>query len=114
MLKKAVHQCECPNCQQADDHPDKVLHHQMNLLVSRLDEQEKRWYVALEAKKLGHGGMTLMSRITGMSVDTIRRGRGELDNELAERPIDRVRLPGGGRPPVEKTVRCQRSIRRVG
>ena len=102
MSKKFVHQCECPNCQQADEHPNKKLHHQINLLLSRLDEQQQRWYVALEAKKLGYGGMTLMSRITGMNVDTIRRGRDELDNELRERPVDRVRLPGGGRPPVEK------------
>ena len=102
MSKNAVHQCECPNCQQADDHPDKKLHHQVNLLLSRLDEQQQRWYVALEAKKLGHGSMALMSRITGMSADTIRRGRDELDNELRERPVDRVRLPGGGRPRVEK------------
>ena len=114
MSKKAVHQCECPNCQQVDNHPDKKLHYQMNLLLSRLDEQQQLWCVALEAKKLGHGGMALMSRITGMSFDTIRRGRDELDNELLERPVDRVRLPGGGRPPVEKTIWCQRNIRKAG
>lgn len=77
----------------------------MNLLLSRLDEQQRRWYVALEAKKLGHGGATLMSQITGMHVDTIRRGRDELDNELAHRPVDRVRLPGGGRHTIEKKSR---------
>ena len=102
MSAEPIHQCQCPNCQQPDDHPDKELHHQMNLLLSRLDEQQRRWYVALEAKKLGHGGATLMSQITGMHVDTIRRGRRELDAELQDRPVDRVRLPGGGRPPVEK------------
>jgi hypothetical protein len=77
----------------------------MNLLLSRLDEQQRRWYVALEAKKLGHGGATLMSQVTGMHVDTIRRGRQELDDQLQDRPTDRVRLPGGGRPPVEKKQR---------
>ena len=97
-----IHQCQCPNCQQPDDHPDKELHHQMNLLLSRLDEQQRRWYVALEAKKLGDGGATLMSQITGMHVDTIRRGRRELDTELQDRPAKRVRVPGGGRPPIEK------------
>jgi hypothetical protein len=102
MPAKAVHQCQCPNCQQPGGHPDKELHHQMNLLISRLDEQQRRWYVALEAKKLGHGGITLLSQITGMSVDTIRRGRDELDEELSNRPTERVRLPGGGRPRVEK------------
>ena len=78
----------------------------MNLFLSRLDEQQQRWYVALEAKKLGHGGAKLMSQITGMSVDTIRRGRDELDKSLADRPADRVRLPGGGRSPVEKNSRA--------
>ena len=102
MAKRVIHQCKCPSCQQPGDHSDKELHHQMNLFLSRLDEQQQRWYVALEAKKLGHGGATLMSEITGMSVDTIRRGRDELDNALVDRPVDRIRLPGGGRPRVEK------------
>jgi hypothetical protein len=74
----------------------------MNLFLSRLDEQQRRWYVALEAKKLGHGGATRMAQISGIHVETIRRGQKELDSELADRPADRVRLPGGGRPPVEK------------
>jgi hypothetical protein len=106
MSAKPIHQCQCPNCQQLGDHPDKELHHQMNLLLSRLDEQQRRWYVALEAKKLGHGGATLLSQITGMHVETIRRGRRELDAELEGRPTDRMRLPGGGRPPVEKNKRA--------
>jgi hypothetical protein len=38
MSRRTVHQCECPNCQQSGDHPDKELHHQMNLLLSRLDD----------------------------------------------------------------------------
>ena len=106
MSSETVHQCQCPDCQQPGEHPNKDLHHQMNLLLSRLDEQQRRWYVALEARKLGHGGANLMSKITGMHVDTIRRGREELDNELADRPVDRVRLPGGGRHPVEKKARA--------
>ena len=105
MSSKPVYQCQCPDCQQSGEHPNKDLHHQMNLLLSRLDEQQRRWYVALEAKKFGHGGATSMCQITGMHVDTIRRGRDELDNELANRPEDRVRLPGGGRHAVEKKSR---------
>jgi len=74
----------------------------MNLFLSRLDEQQRRWYVAMEANRVGHGGAGLLSQITGMDEKTIRRGQRELATELAERPTDRVRLPGGGRPPVEK------------
>ena len=102
MSEQRVHRCECPNCQQPGDHPDKPLHHQMNLLLSRLDEQQRRWYVALEAKQRGHGGMRLLSQITGMGLDAMRRGRDELDAELTERPADRIRLPGGGRPTAKK------------
>ena len=97
-----VRQCQCPNCLQSQDHPDWQLHHQMNVFLSRLDEQQRRWYVALESKKMGHGGDVLLSQITGLDVETIRRGRRELEAELAGRPSDRVRLPGGGQPPVEK------------
>jgi hypothetical protein len=80
----------------------------MNLFLNRLDEQQRRWYVALEAKKLGRGGATRMAQITGMHIDTIRRGREELDSELTDRPVDRVRLPGGGRHAVEKNARHRR------
>jgi len=74
----------------------------MNLFLSRLDEQQRRWYAALESEKLGYGGDRRVSEITGMDVETIRRGRRELENSLADRPVERVRLPGGGRHRVEK------------
>jgi hypothetical protein len=74
----------------------------MNLFLSRLDEQQRRWYVALESKKIGHGGDARLSQITGLDVETIRRGRRELEAELTERPTAQVRLPGGGQPSVEK------------
>lgn len=98
----AIHPCECDVCQQSEFHPDQALHQQMNLFMSRLDEQQRRWYAAIEAKKVGHGGATLLAKVTGLSVETIRRGRNELDKELEERPDDRVRKAGGGRKAIEK------------
>ena len=77
----------------------------MNVLLSRLDEQQRRWYAALEATRLGHGGERLMSRITGLDPQTIRRGRRELRAELSERPAEHVRTPGAGRPRAEKKTR---------
>jgi hypothetical protein len=73
--------------------------------MSRLDEQQRRWLAALESKKLGYGGDTLLALITGLHVDTIRRGREELDADLDSRPTDRVRKPGAGRPPGKKKRR---------
>jgi hypothetical protein len=77
----------------------------MNLLCSRLDEQQRRWYVALEANRIGHGGDRLLSQITGLDEKTSRRGREELATSLADCPAERVRRPGGGRPTVEKKTR---------
>ncbi|MGI0014742.1 MAG: transposase [Nitrososphaera sp.] len=86
-------------------HPNQELHLQMNLLLSRLDEQQRRWYVAVESNRIGYGGDQLLSEITGMDEKTIRRGREEMAGELAERPDERVRVAGGGRPPIEKKIR---------
>lgn len=105
MLEPHVHECQCPHCQQAADHPDKARHHRMNLFLSRLDEQQRRWYVGLEAERLGPEGDSLLAQITGLDERTIRRGREELAAELADRPLDRVRQAGAGRPPVEKKTR---------
>jgi hypothetical protein len=80
----------------------------MNLLVSRLDEQQRRWYVAIESQRIGHGGDTLLSQITGIDVETIRRGRGEIEEELSRRPEEHIREAGGGRPTVEKKTHRSR------
>jgi hypothetical protein len=100
-----IHQCQCSNCQQEAAHADHVLHRQMNLLLSRLDEQQRRWYVAVEANRIGPHGDELLAQITGIDPKTIQRGRQELEHDLAERPTDRVRLPGGGRLRAEKKMR---------
>jgi hypothetical protein len=65
----------------------------MNVFISRLDEAQRRWYVALESQRLGHGGDRLLSQITGLDEATIRRGRAELGADLADCP------------PVEKKTR---------
>lgn len=100
-----VHECQCADCTQAEEHPNKQFHHQMNLLLSHLDEQQRRWYVAVEANRIGHGGVRLLSLITGLDEKTIQRGQQEVGQGLTERPIGRIRLSGGGRPRVEKKTR---------
>ncbi len=105
MPTRPIHRCECAACQQEADHPQRLLHQQMNLLVSRLDEQQRRWYAAVEAQRLGHGGIDLLALITGLDQDTIARGRRELGNVLEGRPTQQIRLPGAGRPATEKKVR---------
>lgn len=101
MASTPVHQCGCARCRARKSHPERRLHHQINLLLSRLDERQRRWFVALEAMRLGYGGEQQVAEITGLSPHTIRRGRRELETDLADCPTDRVRAPGGGRPARE-------------
>ena len=101
----AVHKCQCVRCQGPGEHPDKKIHEQMNLVASRLDEQQRRWFVAMEANRVGRGGVRLLSQITGMDEKTIERGQQELERKLADRPTEQVRSSGGGRPSVEKKTR---------
>jgi hypothetical protein len=105
MADVTIHSCRCANCLAGQDHDDWKLHYQINLLMSRLDEQQRRWLAALESQKIGYGGDTLLALITGLHVDTIRRGREELDADLDGRPANRVRNPGAGRPPGKKKRR---------
>lgn len=100
-----IHHCECQHCQQAGEHPDKKQHYQMNLLLSRLDEQQRRWYVAVEANRMSHGGIRLLSQMTGLDEKTIQRGQQEIEQGLAERPTEQVRRTGAGRPLAEKKTR---------
>jgi len=107
-MKNIIHECQCAACLVDKKREEWKIHHQMNVLLSRLDEQQRRWYVALESKKIGHGGDVELSTITGMDVETIRRGRHELDDDLESRSSERVRDEGGGQPTVEKKTHRSR------
>jgi hypothetical protein len=76
----------------------------MNLLLRRLDEQQRRWYLAVESERLGHGADRLLFEITGVDEKTIRRGREDLAASLEDRPVDGVRQPGAGRLRTEKKI----------
>lgn len=99
-----VRECGCMVCGSGADSAVVAEHRRINVLLSRLDEQQRRWFVAHESQRIGFGGDVQMSQVTGLNVDTIARGRAELSQDLAGRPTDRVRLPGAGRPSVEKKI----------
>ena len=67
-------------------------------LVPVLDERGRRRFAAAEAVVAGRGGVSAVSRITGIARSTIDRGLVELRGD-PERPSasDRVRRAGGGR-----------------
>ena len=104
MARKLHYQCGCTACKAGLDHPDRDQHRQLNVLLDRLDEQQRRWVAGREAIRLGFGGIKQIAEITGLHHETIRRGRDELQNGLADRPANRIRREGGGRPRVEKKM----------
>jgi hypothetical protein len=67
-----------------------------------LAEKDRRRYAALEAQRLGHGGVTYVSRVLGCSAEAIEHGKKELD-ALPHDPLgNRQRRPGAGRPKTEQ------------
>jgi hypothetical protein len=69
------------------------------LLSPELNERSRRQWAAAEARELGYGGPSLVSRATGLSRPTITAGLRELDLPKHQRSLEsmRVRRPGGGR-----------------
>jgi len=68
-------------------------------LWPHLDERARRLFAASEASEMGRGGVSLLSRVCGLSRVTITKGM----RELGERPLPpgRVRRPGAGRHRIE-------------
>lgn len=79
----------------------------MRLYCASLPEDHRRRYAAVEALKIGRGGITYVARVLGMSRRTIYTGMRELEamdtgeGWPPQRPSGnpkRIRRPGGGRP----------------
>ena len=100
-----IHQCECAICQAGNDSVTVQYHHQMNLLLSRLNEPQRRWYVGVLSQQPGSPSDGQLAEITGLDEKTIRRGRRELEEGLSDLPVNRQRQAGGGRPRAEKKTR---------
>lgn len=67
---------------------------QMTRFYRSLNERDRRRYAAVEAVKLGYGGIEYVSRLLGCDPKTIRRGIGELESE-EQLATDGQRKKGG-------------------
>lgn len=79
----------------------KTVRSKFELLGPLLDERIRRLWAASEARALGVGGITVVSRATGMSRTTVSAGVRELEGGPVLETGGRVRKPGGGRPRIE-------------
>lgn len=65
----------------------------MRGLFESLSERERRHYAAVEATKLGRGGIRYLAQVLGCDEKTIRRGKQEL-GDPSELPPGRSRKKG--------------------
>ena len=72
------------------------LEQTMRAFYHSLRENDRRRYAAVEAAKLGHGGIEYISRVLGIDPKTIHQGQRDLD-DLPAGPAPRVCKTGGGR-----------------
>jgi hypothetical protein len=100
MLRTDLRGCTCPLC--VVDEELRTTHGQWIEMMSIFNERQTRLYAAEKAMAMGHGGIALMTQVSGLSERTIRRGIRELQaGSLGEMP-ERARRPGGGRKPTEQ------------
>jgi len=69
----------------------------MRAVYSSLSEKDRRRYAAIEANKLGRGGITYIASLLGCERHTISLGTHELSDPDALQQT-RIRQAGGGRP----------------
>jgi hypothetical protein len=66
-----------------------------------LTEPHKRWIAAVKANELGYGGISIVSRLTGLSRNTIMQGMRDLQKRKLVHTEDGIRKEGGGRKTAE-------------
>jgi len=88
----------------------------MQRCFSWLSEKDRRRYAAVEAAKLGHGGIEYIAQVLACDPTTIRQGLRELE-EAEEAAAGRIRNKGGdarrershSRPSKRTAATCCRS-----
>ena len=76
----------------------------MRQFYGTLSEKDKRRYAAVEALKLGRGGIAYIAQVLGCHRHTVSNGIAELREMPEQTSYDpRIRRPGGGRKPYDET-----------
>jgi len=105
MTEPIIHPCECETCKAGFDAEIKERHQRINLFLSRLNEPQRRWYVATLSEDTNGTSDRQLAIITGLDEKTIQHGKAELRDQLSALPLGRQRRAGGGRLRAEKKTR---------
>ncbi|MBT9147925.1 MAG: hypothetical protein DDT32_01693 [Syntrophomonadaceae bacterium] len=71
-------------------------------VLDTLNESQARWFIAMLAMMLGHGGIKKMYELTSLSRPTIIKGIKELKTKEKLADGEKVRCSGGGRKRIEE------------
>lgn len=100
--KKPIHRCACEGCREHPFSAEAAEHRAINRLLTTFNEKYRRRLVGFLALEWGRGSMEKLALITGMSRNTIRRGRNEVRRVERRQMRDKVRQSGAGRQAIEK------------
>jgi Rhodopirellula transposase DDE domain len=84
-------------------HYSPAIETQMRMFYQSLSEKDRRRYAAIEARKLGHGGLSYIARLLSCDRHTIAQGLQELTDPDALKQT-RIRRAGGGRKPSQEVI----------
>jgi transposase len=87
-----------------------LIRRKFDALVDDLDERARRRWAAVEAKALGRGGISVVSRATGLSRGTVRAGVRELADPHPLPPSCQRRSGGGRKPDGETQPRLRGAL----
>jgi hypothetical protein len=81
------------------------IEQKMQRFFGWLSEKDRRRYAAVEAAKLGHGGVEYIARVLGCDPHTMRQGLRDLEEEedaaagrIRKKGVDARRAPSHSRP----------------
>ena len=72
-----------------------ALERHMVRLYGSLSEKDRRRYAAVEAEKLGHGGVAYIAELFGCDPHTIHHGAQDIERLPVDEAEGRVRKKGG-------------------
>lgn len=76
---------------------------QMQNVYHSLSEKDRRRYAAIEALKLGYGGISYICRLMGCNEVSVKHGMSELEHPLSTTEL-KIRKPGAGRKKIVETM----------
>jgi hypothetical protein len=76
---------------------DENMERHMKLFFDSLSEKDRRRYAAVEAAKLGHGGVEYVAEVMKCHASTVRQGQEDIVQLPEDAAPGRVRKKGGAK-----------------